>query len=319
MGTSIMDLIGGRMARQSSAYIQYANMQIDSRIDAYKASTTNTRSLSTPSADENSPRKVFTDYLLQARDPVTSLALTTAELHADSALLISAGADTTSLTISASLFYLLHSPATLATLTREIRSTFSSLDSIHPGHALSSCVYLRACIDETLRLAPPVPSHLPREVLAGGLHVDGEFLPRGTVVGTAPWAIHHSATYFPDPFAFRPERWISTDDDETADGVSTARAAFCAFSLGPRGCVGKGVAYLEVSLALAHLLWLYDIRLGEGGPSGGGVVTAPDGWKGKKSKKLRPERQHEGEYQLFDHFAADRDGPMVIFRAKMVG
>jgi cytochrome P450 len=324
MGTWIMDLIGGRMARQSSAYIQYANKQIDSRIDAYKASsdTTNAPSPTTPSADEKSTRKVFTDYLLQARDPVTSLGLTTAELHADSALLISAGADTTSLTISASLFYLLHNPATLATLTREIRSTFSALDSIRSGHALSSCVYLRACIDETLRLATPVPSHLPREVLPGGLHVDGEFLPQGTVVGTAPWAIHHSATYFPDPFAFRPERWISTDDDDdddsfSTDGPSTARAAFCAFSIGPRGCVGKGVAYLVVSLALARLLWLYDIRLGEGGPSGGGGVTAPDGWKGKKSKKLRPERQHEGEYQLFDHFAADRDGPMVSFQAKI--
>ena len=306
------------MARQSSTYIQYANMQIDSRIDAYKASTTKTASPTNLFADEKSTRKAFTDYLLQARDPVTSLALTTAELHADSALLISAGADTTSLTISASLFYLLHNPDTLATLTREIRSTFSSLDSIQSGRALSSCAYLRACIDETLRLAPSVPSHLPREVLPGGLHVDGEFLPPGTVVGTAPWAIHHSATYFPGPFAFRPERWISTDDNKFADGISTARAAFCAFSLGSRGCAGKGVAYLEASLALAHLLWLYDIRLGEGGPSGGGVVTAPDGWKGKKSRKLRTERQREDEYQLFDHFAADRDGPMVSFRAKTV-
>ena len=328
MGTSIMDLFGGLMARQSSTYVQYANMQVDSRIAAYKVSTTNT--LSSPTtlpADEKSTRKAFTDYLLQARDPVTSLGLSVAELHADSALLISAGADTTSLTISASLFYLLHSPGCLATLTREIRSTFSSLDSIHSGRALSSCVYLRACLDETLRLAPPVPSHLPREVLPGGIYVDGEFLPPGTVVGTAPWAIHHSATYFPDPFAFRPERWISSttnddddDDESTGDGASTARAAFCAFSLGPRGCVGKGLAYLEASLALAHLLWLYDIRLGEGGPSGGGAVTTPDGWKGKKSKKkLRMERQREDEYQLFDHFTADRDGPMVNFRAKTVG
>jgi len=314
-----MDLIGGSIARDSSTYIQYANAQIDSRIAAYKASTSNTTSPTSPSADEKPTRKDFTDYLLRARDPVTSVGLTTAELHADSALLISAGADTTSITISASLFYLLRNPGTLATLSREIRSTFPSLDAIRSGPALNSCVYLRACIDETLRLAPPVPSHLPREVLPGGLHVDGEFLPPGTVVGTAPWAIHHSATYFPDPFVFRPERWIPTDDEESADSVSTARAAFCAFSLGTRGCVGKGVAYLEASLALAHLLWMYDISLGEEGPSGGGSggETIPDGWKGKKSEKLRMERQREDEYQLFDYFNADRDGPMVKFRAKM--
>ena len=313
------------MARESSSYIQYANKQIDSHIAVYKASATTTTTspaTATPSANAKPTRKTFTDYLLRARDPVTSLGLTTAELHADSALLISAGSDTTSITISAGLFYLLHNPDTLTTLTREIRSTFPSLDAIHSGPVLSGCVYLRACIDETLRLAPPVPSHLPREVLPGGIHVDGQFLPAGTVVGTAPWAIHHNETYFPDAFAFRPERWIPTnhhgDDDD--DGLSTARAAFCAFSLGPRGCIGKGVAYLEVALALAHLLWLYDVCLGEGGPSGGGVGAGemtPDGWKGK-SKKLGPERRREDEYQLFDHFTADRDGPMVRFRGRMM-
>jgi cytochrome P450 len=324
MGTWIMDLIGGSMARESSSYVQYANRQIDSRIAAYNASAITTTSPTTtvPSVDAKPIRKDFTDYLLRARDPVTSLGLTTAELHADSALLISAGSDTTSITISAGLFYLLHNPGTLATLTREIRSTFSSLDAICSGPALSGCVYLRACIDEALRLAPPVPSHLPREVLPGGIHVDGQFLPAGTVVGTAPWAIHHNATYFPDAFAFRPERWIPTDhhgDGDDDDGLSTARAAFCAFSLGPRGCIGKGVAYQEVTLALAHLLWLYDICLGEGGPSGGGVGAGeitPDGWEGK-SKKLGPERRREDEYQLFDHFTADRDGPMVRFRGRM--
>lgn len=328
MGTRIMDLIGGSMARESSSYIQYANEQIDSRIAAYKASTTTAATntsptTTTPSADTKPPRKNFTDYLLRARDPVTSLGLTTAELHADSALLISAGSDTTSITISACLFYLLHNPGTLATLTREIRSTFPLLDAIRSGPALTGCVYLRACIDETLRLAPPVPSHLPREVLPGGIHVDGQFLPAGTIVGTAPWAIHHNANYFPDAFAFRPERWIPTEhhgDDDNDDSLSTARAAFCPFSLGSRGCIGKGVAYLEVALALAHLLWLYDICLGEAGPSGGGVGAGeitPDGWKGK-SKKLGPERRREDEYQLFDHFTADRDGPMVRFRGRIM-
>jgi cytochrome P450 len=325
MGTRIMALIGGSMARESSSYIQYANEQIDSRIATYKASITTTASpaSTTPSTDAKPIRKDFTDYLLRARDPITSLGLTTAELHADSALLISAGSDTTSITISACLFYLLHNSSTLATVTREIRATFPSLDTIRSGSALSGCVYLRACIDETLRLAPPVPSHLPREVLPGGIHVDGQFLPAGTVVGTAPWAIHHNATYFPDAFAFRPERWIPTErhgGNDNDDSLSSAHAAFCAFSLGPRGCIGKSVAYLEVALALAHLLWSYDICLGKEGPSGGGVGAGeimPNGWKGK-SKKLGPERRRKDEYQLFDHFTADRDGPMVRFRGRIM-
>jgi cytochrome P450 len=227
-----------------------------------------------------------------------------------------AGSDTTSITISACLFYLLHNPATLAALIREIRSTFISASDIHSGPPLNSCTYLRACIDETLRLSPPVPSHLPREVLPGGLTVDGHFLPEGTVVGTSPWAIHHNSEYFPEPFSFQPERQVLTPTN--ADAIATAHAAFCPFSLGARGCVGKGVAYVEVSLALAHLLWRYDIALGEDEPSGGGGKVAPKKWRGRtpEGEALPEERRREDEYQLFDHFTADRDGPTVRFRER---
>lgn len=266
--------------------------------------------------NDNSPRKDFTHYLLHARDSVTGTGLTIAELHADSALLMHAGSDTASITISACLFYLLYNPPQRAVLIREIRSSFTSVSEIHSGPALSSCTYLRACIDETLRLSPPVPSHLPREVLPGGLTVDGHLLPEGTVVGTSPWAIHHNSEYFPEPFSFQPERWVLTTTN--ADAITTARAAFCPFSLGARGCVGKGVAYLEVSLALAHLLWRYDIVLGEDGPSGGGGRVAPKGWRGRtpEGEALPEGRRRENEYQLFDHFTADRDGPMVRFRER---
>jgi len=305
IGTWVMNLTMGSIARDSVAYIQYANGHMDARIDAYKTNQ--------PS-DGKSPCKDFTHYLLRARDPVTSAGLTTAELHADSALLMHAGSDTTSIAMSACIFDLLHNPPSLAALIHEIRSTFASTEAIRSGPALNSCTYLRACIDETLRLSPPVPSHLPREILPGGLTVNGHWLPPGTVVGTSPWAIHHNSEYFPDPFAFQPERWIIGDSN--AEAVAAARSAFCAFSLGSRGCVGKSVAYLEVSLALANLLWLYDISLGEGDPTGGGAEVAPAGWRGRtpEGESLPEERRREDEYQLFDRFTADRDGPMVRFR-----
>jgi cytochrome P450 len=305
-----MNLTMGSIARDSVAYIEYANGHVDSRIEAYKTN---------PSSDEDSPRKDFTYYLLRARDPVTSTGLTTAELHADSALLMHAGSDTTSIAMSSCIFYLLHNLHTLAALNDEIRTIFSSAEDIHSGPTLNSCTYLRACIDEALRLSPPVPSHLPREVLPGGLTVDGHWFLPGTVVGTSPWAIHHNAEYFPDPFTFQPERWIAKDNN--AEAVAVARSAFCAFSLGSRGCVGKSVAYVEVSLALANLLWRYDISLGEGQPTGGGTNVAPAGWRGRtpKGKSLPKERNREDEYQLFDHFTADRDGPMVKFRKRVIG
>lgn len=304
-----MNLTMGSIARDSVGYIQYANGHMDSRVAAFQKD---------PTCDDNSPRKDFTHYLLRARDPVSGSNLTVAELHADSALLMHAGSDTTSIAISACVFYLLHNPPTLAALISEVRNTFSSTEDIHSGPSLNSCTYLRACIDETLRLSPPVPSHLPREILPGGLTVEGHFLQEGTVVGTSPWVIHHNAEYFPEPFSFQPDRWIPTSTNASA--IMTARAAFCPFSLGARGCVGKSVAYLEVSLALAHLLWRYDIALGETGPSGGGSKVAPVGWRGTTpvGEALPQERNREDEYQLFDHFTADRDGPMVRFRERKV-
>jgi len=290
-----MDLMGGQMARNSSNYIRYANAQMEQRIAAEKDASKQTR-------------KDFMHYILNAKDPLTGKGLTTTELNSESSLLISAGSDTISITLSAAIFYLLHYPATLAKATTEVRSAFASVDEIRGGKTLNELVYLRACIDETLRLSPPVPSHLPREVLPGGLTIDGHYFPKGTVVGTAPYAIHHCKEYYPEPFVFRPERWIVDDKTESGASVATARAAFCPFSLGPRGCIGKSIAYLDAMLALATLLFLYDIRLPK------------DAEKREPSGEGRPNDKHWGrrrkdEYQLVEYFVAEREGPMVEFKA----
>lgn len=295
-----MDFIAGDLARDSSTYIKYANAQMAERIAAEKDASKQTR-------------KDFMHYLLNAKDPQTGQGFTTTELNSDASLLISAGADTTSITLSATLFYLLHYPVVLEKATTEVRSAFISVDEIRGGKTLNELVYLRACIDETLRLSPPVPSHLPREVLSGGLTIDGHYFPQGTVVGTAPYAIHHSQQYYQEPFVFRPERWII---DEKADGggtsaesVNVARAAFCAFSLGPRGCIGKTVAYLEAMLALAHLLFLFDIRLPVD------IRAKEPSGEGRAIHKHWGRRRKE-EYQLVEHFLTEREGPMVEFRTR---
>ena len=67
------------------------------------------------------------------------------------------GGDTTSTAISAALFYLSRDPAALSIVTREIQNAFPDLKSIRQGPALASCTYLRACLDEAMRLSPPAP------------------------------------------------------------------------------------------------------------------------------------------------------------------
>ena len=187
-------------------------------------------------------RKDFFYYLLKAKDPETGKGFSTPELWGESNLLIIAGSDTTSTALAATMFYLVHNPKILEKLTKEVRAAFEEVEEIRSGPTLTKLQYLRACIDEAMRLSPSVGGILPRQVLPGGLEIDGEQIPEGTVVGVPTYAIHHNPDYWPQPFDFRPERWIAeSEPNVTAESVTLGQSAFCPFSVGPRGCIGKGM------------------------------------------------------------------------------
>ena len=250
-------------------------------------------------------RKDFFYYLLNARDPETGKGFTSPELWGESNLLIIAGSDTTSTALSAAFFYLVHNPEKLERLSQEIRSTFSDIEEIHSNPTLNACHYLRAVIDESMRLSPPVGGILPREVLPGGIDIDGLHLPEGVVVGTPHYSLHHNPDYFPSPFEFNPERWIPDSSPRvTKSSVTLAQSAFCPFSIGPRGCIGKGLAYVELMTSLARTVYLYEMRLARGTTLGEGNAELEDG------------RRRKGEYQLKDSFTSIKDGPLVEFKER---
>lgn len=263
---------------------------------------------------DDTDRRDFFYHLLQARDPETGQGFTTPELWGESNLLIIAGSDTTSTAMAAALFYLVRNARALDRASTEVRARFDHVEEVRQGLALASCTYLRACIDEAMRLSPSVGGLLPREVLAGGIVVDGETLPAGTVIGTPHYTIHHNPAYYPRPFDFVPERWIAGSEAPsgttatvvTEQQVSLAQSAFCPFSMGPRGCIGKGLAYVEMMTALARLLFLYDLRRAQdvSDPGEGGHEGAEWG------------RHRAGEFQLVDIFTSMKNGPMVQFRRR---
>lgn len=261
---------------------------------------------------EETDRRDFFYYLLKARDPETGLGFSTPELWGESNLLIIAGSDTTSTAMAATLFYLTRNEHALRKVTEEIRSKFNDVEEIVYGATLSSCTYLRACIDEAMRLSPSVGGILPREVLAGGIKIEGERIPAGTVVGVPHYTIHHNEAYYPQPFQYMPERWtagaenplsLSLDRKTTADEVSLASSAFCPFSVGPRGCIGKNLAYVEMTITLARTVFLYDMRR---------AVGIQDPAEGRAD--LEWGRQRESEMQLVDTFTSAKQGVMVEFR-----
>ena len=117
-----------------------------------------------------------------------------------------------------------------------------------------------ACIDEAMRIHPPVPSHLMgRTTPSEGPHiVAGEAMPPGTTIVIHPLATMTSSKNFTDPLAFQPQRWTSDRDERFFKDDHTA---FQPFSWGPRNCIGKNLAYSQMRLVLARVLWNFDIEL----------------------------------------------------------
>ena len=141
-----------------------------------------------------------------------------------------------------------------------------------------------------------------REAESGGLFVDGEFIPGGYDVGTCIYAIHHNEAYFPDSFAFIPERWLSSSSKP--DQNLGMRDAYSPFSFGPRGCIGRPLAIMEISVTIARVMWLMDFRKAKGeiGAVGEGISGASDG------------RQRVEEFQLYSHLTSWAKGPFLEFR-----
>ncbi|OTA60263.1 cytochrome P450 [Hypoxylon sp. EC38] len=202
------------------------------------------------------------------------------DLWMEAILFTVAGGDTTSTAMAATLFYVARHRECYEKLAKEIRSTFETGNDIS-GSKLASCQYLRACIDEALRMSPPIPGTLWRQ-LAPDEDANKPFVVDG-----------HD--YFPDPFTYKPERWLNPNAEEDAPGSRKAmHDAFAPFSLGSRGCAGKAMAYLEINLLIAKTLWYFDFK-----PAPGklGDIGLSD----------------KGEFHIYDVFISTHNGPWLVF------
>ncbi|KAI1032767.1 hypothetical protein LB504_006236 [Fusarium proliferatum] len=133
--------------------------------------------------------------------------------------------DTTSVTLTCLVYLLATNKDACMQLQEEIDNLFSS--SSQPNHSnFSKLTYLQACIDETLRLFPPVPSGLQRMTPAEGLRVGGIFIPGNTIVTVPSYTLYRDERYFTAPDDFVPERWTTRPEMVKDDSV------FAPFSVG---------------------------------------------------------------------------------------
>jgi cytochrome P450 len=118
------------------------------------------------------------DFMSYVLEPKVEGHMSLQEIETTFNILIIAGSETTASALTGTTNYLVRNPMTLATLVKEIRNSFEAESDINLT-ALNKLPYLSAVIEEGLRMAPSVPSGLPRVVPSGGGVVCGEWLPEG--------------------------------------------------------------------------------------------------------------------------------------------
>lgn len=184
-----------------------------------------------------------------------------ADLTSESSLLIAAGSDAVRFAIAATMFYLLQNADAKSKAEAEVRALDLGPDGLNESK-VASLKYLRACIDEAMRLSPPKAGSIPRETGPGGIVIDGVSIPEGMSVATTTYALHRDPDIYKQPYEYRPERWLVRPHDPRL------YAAFTPFMKGPRACPGKAVAYVAMQTALFHLLREVDMESAGSGEKG---------------------------------------------------
>jgi cytochrome P450 len=110
--------------------------------------------------------------------------------------------------------------------------------------------YVTATVQEILRRKPPLPAPIPR-LVRKPFELAGYVLPPGVRIVMSANLLHHNPSIYPDPYAFRPERFL-----EKPPGNYT----WIPFGGGRRRCIGKGIAEHEIKAVLQQFFKRFEVR-----------------------------------------------------------
>jgi cytochrome P450 len=177
--------------------------------------------------------------------------LTEREVRDQLVTLFLAGHETTSHALTWTLYLLSQNPAVEADLHREIEGALGGHEPTPddlPRLPLSERV-----INEAMRLYPPaftVARRAQEDTEIGGYPV-----PRGSEVMLWIYMTHHDSRWYPEPEAFRPDRFLPEEE------AKRPKLAYLPFGAGPRICIGKAFAMLEARLILTSLIGRFHFTL----------------------------------------------------------
>ncbi|XP_064107332.1 cytochrome P450 9e2-like [Macrobrachium nipponense] len=224
----------------------------------------------------------FLDLLLEAQaeeglsDPSKKQVLDDDTIIAQGLLFLIAGYDTTSTTLAFASYLLAKNPEAQQRLRQELQDIVEQYDGITYQGIMES-KYLEGIILETMRLYPPIPV-LERKCteyyLIPGTNVT---VNKGQYIQVPIWAIHHDEKYWPEPEAFRPERFLPENKKNLTNYTHLP------FGLGPRNCIAMRFAQMEAKVAIAKLVLAADLKIPPGKEE---LVLSTGGFLLKPAKEL---------------------------------
>lgn len=196
---------------------------------------------------EKGNRSVLENLLLNTDDPSKGIAMAMDMLMA--------GVDTTSAVMSTVLYQLAKNPEKQAKLQEELDRVIPDKDKPITKDQMEQLKYVRACVKETMRVMPIIACNFRdtgKDQVIGGYQV-----PQGTVTAMANVLTHMDEKNFPKAEQFIPERWLTGG---AAEHKANHPFAFLPFGFGPRMCVGKRFANLELENLIAKIFRNFTIE-----------------------------------------------------------
>ncbi|MBI5512404.1 MAG: cytochrome P450 [Deltaproteobacteria bacterium] len=182
--------------------------------------------------------------LLLARDEDDGHGMTDTQVRDEAMTLLLAGHETTANALAWAWHLLAQNPGALGRMADEVRGVCQGRP-VRPED-LTLLPYTLQVFKETLRLRPP--AYIVTREAVRDFTITGHPVAAGGVVMVGVHALHRRPDTFPDPLAFRPERFAPEAEKKLP------RGAFLPFGGGPRVCIGNHFATMEGQLVLATLV-----------------------------------------------------------------